>query len=1722
MAPYSQASNGQGFANSGVDPQSGFYSHTIPLISLGSLDQSANNVRRDIKLKYSVLSAALAGFNPFSTGWTMTGIGSYDVNRGVFVLSDNRQFTVDKIMDNVVSFHDRKTKDFVVQYDPSTASYRVLHKDGVVEIFYLATKSGDANPMHFLQTLVFPSGEAYRFDYITIGDARYLNMVSVYENNQRTISMLTLKYDGESYLESVSVYRGAHGIATANFYISQFGGGSFKALTGYQRLGTTDIVSIAYSQDNDANCYNFRFITGVTYPEGGSEEITVDTIPQYYKNSASQEIAIPRVLKFTVSPGHSQPDIVQQFGYPPSTYDEENDVPAYANFLGYPNTYGWSDNADNMYNWSTATSYKYWVEVTSGITTPSVTKTFYNAFHLKTKEIRTCKLCKVVTSYTYRCDEEDYKACKYDEQPENLLFPTAIKKRFVYLDPKDGVTETNQSTEYVSKMETDIYGNHVKNIAPTEVTQDFEYYDISGETVEGVVNCPADPFNSFERFLKKMTITGAADSINDKPLKKETVMYFESFCQLSNSLTQFDVIKPCKVEIGDGTSTYATLEASYIKDPDVPFKHNQYDEISCMMHGENNESWKTSCSFAITTSDNNTLITTEHTCTGFDSKTYKESKTKTAYTDLVTKFVNRENMTFESEYNVVGKITSSKYASGTTNEAITTMEYITKNETTNGPSVVVTEPNGMKMKIEYDGMGQICAASRTPRDKADSDTFLTFVEQSYNDSGQISSVTHQDWDNENNSLCKVTSKRSYDGWGLKCRDTTDDGVIDITVNDPIHLCSAKTLAHTGEVADIQTAGALVGIGLAVRTTKYNTFQKPTGTTTIRTNGDIFSTKIEYDGFGRKASLTSAEHKTATLGYDIFNRLTSVSLPGGSILDVTYAPHSHRKLLCGVQITDQQNTLAIGTQVFDGINRLTKRSVSGLDTYFSYFDGTLTKPSQVNTPSGNVITYTFNEGMKDAPESISSWRGAPTEGGSPEEFTEFSYASTADGNSNTKLLRAENEAGKYEMEYSSGGYLCKQTFTQTDGNTCTTTYDKVSLLGRPLQTSVTVGSQTTKITYVYDTYGRQILKQQGDLSIHMEYDKFGRSTIETVKCGGVERQRTEKTFDDMNRENSRTVSLTSSSGTSTNLSLAYGYNNDGKVTGRKLSVDGVERRNETFELDEVNRITKYKIEDGFDKAYLPTSGVGSAKIVGLDYTFDIGDRITSVTSYFSDKSTDTATITYDATIAMRIKSITHSLSEIKDVTFTYDDDGNISEISNGDDSVKMVHSIPGRLSEYWANGIQTEAYKYDAFQRFISDGDFAKHYFEGQIGFESPVGQPGSSSVSQIVRYKSKAFAEVDDTGAPTFLASDKSSSCVASMSPSDAIAYNNYSPYGHASIDSKTGFQGYYRNRKAPVYMPGNGVRTYLPVLCSFAQMDSFSPFRCGGLNPYIFCQGGPVDNVDPSGHFSAQADLGLNVFSLFMDLLMVGLSIFFIPETGGLSVLEAFNAFMSITSDITGIAADSLTIQDEKNGTTEHSDTAAALGITSGVTGILSMVTGSVFGVGEVADDALQAGMKGTSPHMAESFENSNRMKTNSDRAGSRKSSHKTSEHGGYASKTCDAPEKDLRAEPTTLKFDKEILKGSYKPVLNSVLGIDIDLMHMASQKTNPIVRRAWNTVAVGEAYAGIAGILLLYNTTWSMNGGSPDDQGNANNDKDAGKEQDDDMEVQALPSSTLLLSYP
>ncbi|WNN46316.1 RHS repeat-associated core domain-containing protein [Winslowiella toletana] len=106
------------------------------------------------------------------------------------------------------------------------------------------------------------------------------------------------------------------------------------------------------------------------------------------------------------------------------------------------------------------------------------------------------------------------------------------------------------------------------------------------------------------------------------------------------------------------------------------------------------------------------------------------------------------------------------------------------------------------------------------------------------------------------------------------------------------------------------------------------------------------------------------------------------------------------------------------------------------------------------------------------------------------------------------------------------------------------------------------------------------------------------------------------------------------------------------------------------------------------------------------------------------------------------------------------------------------------------------------------------------------------------------------------------------------------------------GFNGERQDPVSENYHPGKGYRAYNPALLRFNCPDSYSPFGAGGINPYGWCAGDPINRADPDGHSSWQSWLGIG-----MGIAGLALALF----TGGSSIIAAGSVISAIESSSAG-----------------------------------------------------------------------------------------------------------------------------------------------------------------------------------------------------------------------------
>ena len=168
---------------------------------------------------------------------------------------------------------------------------------------------------------------------------------------------------------------------------------------------------------------------------------------------------------------------------------------------------------------------------------------------------------------------------------------------------------------------------------------------------------------------------------------------------------------------------------------------------------------------------------------------------------------------------------------------------------------------------------------------------------------------------------------------------------------------------------------------------------------------------------------------------------------------------------------------------------------------------------------------------------------------------------------------------------------------------------------------------------------------------------------------------------------------------------------------------------------------------------------------------------------------------------------------------------------------------------------------------------------------------------------------------------------VVSVTEEASTTLTTYSPLGQSGDNgARIGLNGELKDiSDASVYHLGNGSRAFLTANNGFSSADSFSPFLGGGINPYIYCCGDPINAIDPSGHVSWQSIFGF---------VLAAVSLIAVPFTGGSSLILMS---LALAGAVTGVVSAGLQIGSEIAAENGNKELAEKLGKASEILGYVS-----------------------------------------------------------------------------------------------------------------------------------------------------------------------------------------
>jgi RHS repeat-associated protein len=863
---------------------------------------------------------------------------------------------------------------------------------------------------------------------------------------------------------------------------------------------------------------------------------------------------------------------------------------------------------------------------------------------------------------------------------------------------------------------------------------------------------------------------------------------------------------------------------------------------------------------------------------GFDGTLRTSLRTVSALNGVTKSERNEDGGTVVFQHDSLGRLLSETVAPGAAYAATQSTSYALANGSVTPSRTLSTDVNGLRQQVTYDGLGRTIRIEEQDADNQVGGPLRTVYSARYNAVGQLIEETRTDW-MQGVPLAQKTDF-VFDGWGQVKTTQHSDGRKEHIEFDPVTLREARWQEGMGKTVTV-----------------HNLFGKPQSVEAFDIKGvSLGKTLNEYDGMGRSVSQTDPVGNKTVFQYDVFNRLQRSILPDGHTVETEYAAHSQDQLPVEVKVAGR----SLGQQTFDGLGRLIQSKVGGRVTTAGYEAGFST-PAWEQMPGGKVeyryerslggrVTHRSTTGLL-ASYTYHPKLGLPTqciEGG---RKSDFEYYPSGRLKAETSTLGAREEKALY-------------------------TY---SLGGRPLTCTDVFGHQHET---TYDQHGRPKSFEQNALKATFAYNALGQlATVNAQDTAGQSSLVTRLTYDDLGRETSRIFEV-AGAGTQT---LTSSYTLASKLARKTLKSGNITLRDELFSYDKRGRLVQYTCSG----TQRPRDPHGK-EILKQTYVFDAMDNIVTLETEFPGGKNITS-YDYSSIDPTQLTGIRHSHKDYPaPITLQYDASG---QLIKDEQARRLTYDALGRLTQVAdAVGAVVRGYHYDAQDRLVElsqpSGPLTQRYYcEGRVLNETR-GQDKRTClrIGDTLLGQHQRQGQRDET---KLVGVDQQRSVLTEVSSAQRrdVAY---SPYGHRPAEgglfSLLGFSGEQLDPLTGLYLLGNGTRAYSPTLMRFLSPDTMSPFGAGGLNPYAYCAGDPINRVDPTGHFwQALLGIGLAIAGFALSVVTMG-------AATTLAAIGIALAGTSATLGIAGIIADEVA---------PESGIGKIFGWASLATGLLSAGTG-------------------------------------------------------------------------------------------------------------------------------------------------------------------------------------
>ncbi|WP_426211116.1 RHS repeat-associated core domain-containing protein [Pseudomonas sp. TWR2-1-1] len=1168
---------------------------------------------------------------------------------------------------------------------------------------------------------------------------------------------------------------------------------TFQRISGQLRRVTVDgLPDNGWQFDYSTASSGLLLLSKCTQPTGSTEEVTYSEANGLYLPAGAPFPRMPVVSQTRKDPGDGQP--VQLVRYDYGLYGSNN-------YFGWPVVRQWRNREDNLYHLTGGGDFLYGSTETlmdaRGTTLQTISRTF-NRFHLLTRE-RTLQGQTMQETQTTYYDEPWLPIAR---QVPYFQFPHKVITRKAHLDGQRVLRElgTEEETRY------DELGNPVWHRNALGGIEASEYYPVSGETD----HCPADPLGRITRLKSR---TASPPPGTEGPVKQTRYLY-QSLPVRQDApafaLPTFVQSSEERLLLVEGENLTELVHSSqtFIVDPASPHHARLLSETETVQGKSTTRVYSYTLTQATNARSLERAVLQENvTVTGHDGHSSVSQSSQDLYSGLMVTEQTDEQMRIAFAHDALGRVVQEVAAPNSAFEAAVNWAYsLSANErcqTRIGAS-------GRKETVWLDGMGREIRREK----QTDSGQTYTAWTGEYDVLGRVFREISCDPGNEDTPALSLTTERTFDDWGNVLTETSADGVTQHTLADPVALIGTSWQTDANGVAGAKTV------------TTHTLDGRPLKEELYCADGVLqHEQSWSYDGLGRCISQSDSMGRETLQEWDVRDRLVSTTLPDGSVIKRTYAEGHDGELPATVSITHASlgsHEVVLGERQYDGLGRLVWEKVGQSVSEWQYAEGQI-----------HAHTQTLPDGTQVLTERQPELGGALLSMQAP-GISVFNKYDPLSG----RLLESQGNLGQQNDHWSPSGLLTKADYAWQGDQP------------RSQQQTTTPSGKVTRLTDAdgaeqrcqYDGFGRLSQQQGPDVTVTVTYDAASRIHQQRTQSRDGSRDMTVALgYDSLGRPARRTTDTRTPSGQQVEVQTQQ-WRQDGKLTQRELSRDGVLVRSETFDYDIRGRMIAHRLtgpslpEDAHGKPYRQQH-----------FQYDALDNVRRLETVFADGSANNVSVFgYNPSDLTQLISISHSRPDYPaPVTLEYDALGNLKRDERGN---PLHYDALGRLigvtlptgQRRWHYGpggniIKTE----DA------GGPRWRYHTGGHLSCEV-----GESTQTRWVRAGNVPVAESRLASAVRevmLLGTDAQGSVTTEAK--DQIQTPVYGAYGQSTTGaSRLGYAGALREQDTGWYFLGD-YRIYNPVLMRFHSRDSLSPFGEGGLNGYAYCAGDPVNRIDPSGH---------------------------------------------------------------------------------------------------------------------------------------------------------------------------------------------------------------------------------------------------------------------------------